>query len=349
MKNINPLCTVVMATYNNTERELKSSISSIINQSYRNFKFIILDDGSDNFEVLLKMVLDVNDDRILLIKNDINTGLGSSLNQLISLTESQFVVRMDADDLSSKDRLKILIDYMTENPKVDICSSWGFTFGVTFKPLIYPTRSNEIRANVFLKSPLLHAGCIYRMATFRKKRIKYENIPGEDYELWIRLSRDREIVFSAIPRFLYFYRIKPPQVQGKKMAIHRQLMKQCIVDSSLNLNEQDIEGFIDFNTKKNSSLNDVKHYISTVTAIVNQLQKDFNMEKEFLINLYFQRMLYLLYKRNILGDNFRIKDNLNCIEEYQSRIGYHSKISIRVTSLILLSISSLINKLHSGG
>ena len=99
-----PLVSVVMSVYN-SEKWLSYSIESIIEQTYTNFEFIIINDGStDNSKVILNEYSD-RDKRILVIHQK-NIGLTKSLIKAIKLSKGDIIVRIDADDLSSKERIE---------------------------------------------------------------------------------------------------------------------------------------------------------------------------------------------------------------------------------------------------
>lgn len=100
-----------MSVYNN-EKYLDESVKSILEQSYKNFEFIIIDDAStDNSK---NMILSYNDRRIKFYENKKNIGLTKSLNKGLNIAQGKYVVRQDADDISLPDRLTKQLDYITK-------------------------------------------------------------------------------------------------------------------------------------------------------------------------------------------------------------------------------------------
>ena len=112
---------VLMSVYND-EKNLPKSIQSILNQSYENFEFLILDDCSTDgtFGVLSEYVK--KDERIKIFKNDKNIGLTKSLNYLINNSRGELIARQDSDDVSYKNRFYMQLKFMEEN-NLDACSS----------------------------------------------------------------------------------------------------------------------------------------------------------------------------------------------------------------------------------
>jgi len=112
---------VLMCVYNTCTEYLSEAIDSILGQSYSNIEFVIVDDGSDdgNTQSLLQKYA-ASDDRILLIKNDINIGLTKSLNVGLKRCTGKYVARMDADDISLIDRLQLQYDYMEQHPEISM-------------------------------------------------------------------------------------------------------------------------------------------------------------------------------------------------------------------------------------
>lgn len=119
--NNKPLVSIIMAEYNTNIELLTESIESILNQSYDNFEFIIIDDCGKND--LKKILKNYNDNRIKLFKNESNKGLVFSLNKAIKESKGKYIFRMDTDDYSYSNRLEKTIQFLENNPKYDIVGS----------------------------------------------------------------------------------------------------------------------------------------------------------------------------------------------------------------------------------
>ena len=119
-----PFISVLMSTYNG-ETFLKESIESILNQTYDKIKLLLLDDGSTDGTYKIYKDYSQIDNRIEVFKNDINLGLTKSLNKLISQTNTNFIARQDADDVSDINRLEKQINFLEKN-NLDACSTRAF-------------------------------------------------------------------------------------------------------------------------------------------------------------------------------------------------------------------------------
>ena len=118
--------TVLMPVYNG-EMYLREAIDSILHQTFTDFEFLIINDGStDNSETI---ILSYDDSRIRYEKNDSNLKLIATLNKGIELAKGKYIVRMDADDISIPDRIEKQVAFLEKNPDVGICGSWFTAFG----------------------------------------------------------------------------------------------------------------------------------------------------------------------------------------------------------------------------
>ena len=116
-----------MGVYNEKISWLNESVESILNQTYRNFEFIIIDDNPDNKEIKNYLLnLKQRDERIIIIFNDCNIGLTKSLNKGLEMATGEFVARMDADDISINTRFERQISYLNNHSKCD--AVFGFFY-----------------------------------------------------------------------------------------------------------------------------------------------------------------------------------------------------------------------------
>lgn len=117
--NISPKVSVVMSVYNG-EKYLPETIDSILNQTFKDFEFIIINDGST--DKTAKILTSYDDPRIRIFNQE-NMGLTKSLNRAISLAKGEYIARMDADDISYPERLKKQVDYLNKNPDIGLVGS----------------------------------------------------------------------------------------------------------------------------------------------------------------------------------------------------------------------------------
>ncbi len=200
--------TVYTPVYNGA-RYISETIDSVLNQSYSNFEYIIVNDGSlDKTEdIICKYAR--TDKRVRLISQE-NKGVSFASNVALSQARGKYYIRIDADDLCHIDRFRVIYEYMEANPGVTVCSSLMRLFGET-KPGVttQAEKDSEIRV-FFLSNPAISnsASCI--RASFLKKHSLFFDTTitfGEDFDLWSRMSFIEECVFYNIQRPLISCRI----------------------------------------------------------------------------------------------------------------------------------------------
>jgi len=210
---------VVMPVYNG-ERYLKEAIQSILNQTFGNFEFIIINDAStDKSEEIIKSF---TDPRIIYIKNDRNLGQAESLNQGIRSARGLYVVRIDQDDVSLSERVSTQLSYMEANRDVAILGTWYQEIdennNVIRRPL-FPTSPN-VKTRLFFARltgwpSIAHPSVMIRRDVFNKIGYydpKYHIC--QDYDLWLRVVREYKI--ENIAKVLLNYRVHDSSTCQKK-------------------------------------------------------------------------------------------------------------------------------------
>ena len=206
---------VVMLTYN-TEQYVAEAIESVLKQSFSDFEFIIVDDGST--DKTLSIVRSYKDERIKLIENSRNH-IGS-LNIGLNSASSKYIARMDADDIMHIDRLKIQYAIMEEESSITVCGSWMEPFGENIP-------KGSVTQTVFglLKDPLLlmlKGNVIFpptvmmRAEFLRTHNLQYEDYEyAEDYKLWIEIAKKGGVFYVESQPLLY-YRVSDQQMDAQK-------------------------------------------------------------------------------------------------------------------------------------
>ncbi len=192
---------VIMSVYN-SEENLSDSIESILNQTYKNFEFLIMDDGSsDNSSEILGEYAK-KDNRVKIFKNSDNLGLTKSLNILISSSKGEYLARQDSDDISSKDRFEKQLNYLSLN-NLDACTVRAL--GSTTKKLI-PNVSYYFPLNLVIKfkNPFVHGSLLVRKNVMESLGGYDENFYySQDYKLMSDLL-SRNFKVKIMPDILYF-------------------------------------------------------------------------------------------------------------------------------------------------
>lgn len=257
-----PLISVLMSTYNETTKELDESINSILQQTYSNFEFLIINDNPNNYE-LEKTLKSYKDSRIKIIHNEENLGLVKSLNSGLKYCNGQYVARMDADDISYPSRIQDELLYL-QNNRLDMVGSYIEAIdenGKTIMPLMrFPKNHNQIVK--FMR----WGSCICHPTWFLKREVCFE-LQGyrktphcEDYDFILRAIAHGYKV-GNIPKVELSYRIRQSGVSKSHEAEQfllrdylAQNMKQ--IDS---LTEDTITEFLN-SEKFHRQLEQLSHY-----------------------------------------------------------------------------------------
>ena len=231
-----PRVSVVMSVYN-CSSDVGRAIRSILDQTYRNFEFIIVDDASTDNS--MEIVARFDDPRIRVLSNRENLGLASSLNRGIRAARGEFVARMDCDDVSLPARLKHQVRYMDRNPEVTVCGSFVRAFGHGSGVWHVPTEHEEIRAQLLFNNSISHPSVMMRKSHLDTLPYVYEEGRRrvEDYELWVRISPAFRLVNIDRPLLLYrTYDVrrlrKHPEVIAAGNVIRRGLLQEMDMDVS---------------------------------------------------------------------------------------------------------------------
>ena len=225
--NNTPKISVIMSVYKEPLDWIKQSIDSILQQTFRDFEFIIICDNPENTEAIaLLRDYEMQDVRIKLLFNEQNIGLTKSLNRGLSIAKGDYIARMDADDISRKDRFAIQYKYMQEHPEVDVCGSWCRLFGnhhfLSMRIKKMPQNNNEIIAGLLFENPIIHPTVMFKK-NINKKIVRYNEaaIRSQDYRLWFDLSLEKAY-FHNINKCLVNYRVSANQISTKYSSIQRE-------------------------------------------------------------------------------------------------------------------------------
>ena len=181
-----------MPAYNG-EKYISESIMGILNQTFKYFEFIIVDDGSTDCTWTIINEFAKNDNRIILLKNERNLKLSKTLNKAINIARGEYIARIDCDDWSYPYRLEKQYEFMENNLEVGILGSSIEIINPEGKIIgkrEYELNDPDIRKKIFKYSPFCHSSVIIRKSVLNKSGLydPYFN-PAEDYELYFRIGR----------------------------------------------------------------------------------------------------------------------------------------------------------------
>lgn len=276
------MISVIMSTYKEDERLLRESIESILNQTYRDFEYIIILDYPDN--VVHKSVIEeyaLKDDRIHFYVNEKNMGLTDSLNRGLSLCHGEYIARMDADDISLPDRLERQMEYLEKN-HYDLIG--GITEMINEDgTLLYsiksvPTDPKKINKALRYSQCIAHPTWLGRKEVF-EKNAGYRHMPlCEDYDFTLRAVLNG-FVISNLNEAVLKYRMTSNSI------------------SRSNLFEQYLYMSYITNEYKNNRIASVDKAYAYVQQHLNETDSD----KYLKANVIFNRMLQEMSDKQFLS------------------------------------------------
>lgn len=208
-----PEISIIMSVYNG-EAYLAETIQSVINQTFKNWEFIIINDCSTDSTAQILDDFASKDERIKVYPNKVNLKLPASLNKAISLSQGKYIARMDADDICLPERLEKQYKFMEENSDVAL-SSCRF---MTVKNGVYMSGgaggrcdNQALRALLLVRNPILHPGIIAKAEVMKKLNYDTSLTCTEDLELWTRMSLENQKM-EILPECLMLYRLHDKQI-----------------------------------------------------------------------------------------------------------------------------------------
>lgn len=192
----------------NAECYLEGAIKSIIQQSLKDWELILVDDGSTDNSLDIARYFAQKDTRIRVISDGLNKKLPYRLNQIIKESKGEYIARMDADDLTHPDRLKIQLEFLENNKNFDLVSAGIISIndknqikGIRKVDKVY-SEFSEIKRHY----PIIHATILARKTWYSRNNYNTKMPRSQDYELWCRAISKNDLKLAVLPEALYYYR-----------------------------------------------------------------------------------------------------------------------------------------------
>jgi hypothetical protein len=208
MSMSSPKVSVLMSIYNG-ERYLREAVESILGQTFTDYEFVIVDDGSTDRTRDILNEYTAHDDRFVLIYNTTNLGLTKSLNKGLAIARGEYIARMDADDVSLPYRLARQVKFMDNHPAVGVVGSviqYTDEAGkVSDSISVHDGSAGMLRWWLCFENPLRHPTVMMRRAVVNQVGGYNATIPlSQDYDLWQRMSDIAEL--ANLPEVLLYRR-----------------------------------------------------------------------------------------------------------------------------------------------
>jgi glycosyltransferase involved in cell wall biosynthesis len=197
-KKMDPKISVVMPNYNDA-KFLSQAIESILTQTFSDFEFIIIDDGSTDNSWEIIQGYAKKDNRIVALQNEKNLRICKTLNKGIQIAKGEYIARMDSDDVCLPERFEKQIQFMEkdENHKIGVCGTNFFIINAGSKRIgvkDFPESHDECKKTFWFRNPFGHNTVLIRKECFDELGNYDDNfIYAEDLELWMRFGQRYEL------------------------------------------------------------------------------------------------------------------------------------------------------------
>ena len=215
--NRTPLVSVVMPAFN-CAQYIEEAIESILSQTFVDFEFIIIDDGSEDLTLTIIKKYSVLDARIIIFRNKKNIGLIKSLNIGLKLAKGKYIARMDADDVSRSSRFAKQVCFMEKHPEVGILGTAYEVIdeeGKCINQFRQPTEDEGIRWQYLFHNSFCHPSIIIRKSVINHNNLRYEKyLYAEDYKFISQILKYSK--GANYPEYLIQWRRSQTQISSRK-------------------------------------------------------------------------------------------------------------------------------------
>lgn len=209
---------VIMIVHNG-DRYIEKAIDSILVQTYSEFEFLILNDGSTDDTEHIILSCQKKDQRIKYLSNSDKKGLSYSRNRIIREAKGKYILTADADDISLKNRLEIQMQFIKNNPNIDIVGSSIVLMNdedTIFDTWSYPENNNEIIKSLINGCSVANPASLFKKEVFNKLNGYNESLTiCEDWDFFYRASK--YFTFHNINEPLIYYRIHNNNISKNKL------------------------------------------------------------------------------------------------------------------------------------
>ena len=214
-----PLVSVLMSVYDTPDEWLSQAIESVLQQTYQNFEFIIVNDCCKESNKKIIDFYQQKDSRIIVKENSENLGLTRSLNVGLRIANGELLARIDADDWALPERLARQVECFEKNENLVLCGTAGYSCDKDKQSCldVFDETSNTLKCFLTRGNLFVHSSIMIRLSTMRLFNLTYDEHfkMAQDYELWCRLRDYGDIM--NLPNRLCVYRVHDKQISSKSL------------------------------------------------------------------------------------------------------------------------------------
>ena len=325
---MNPL-TVIMPVYNG-EKYLEEAIDSILNQTFTEFKLLVLNDNSTDSTLDILQAYQKKDHRVEIINKTKNEGPANLRNEGIDRAQSEFIALMDADDIALPTRFEKQLAVFKQQPNIGVCGTW-FTFFGDKQKLIKHNETPEALKVQFLSScGIGNPTVMFRKSAIKSFRFEHQYVPAEDYGLWSEVIQETD--FYNIPESLLNYRWHTNNISRTKEENLKKanvlIKKRQLVHFGIDENKEQIDPYLHAVSFKRGLSPE------TITTVINASKdlKERNRKTNYYKPSIFEAHIDKVIIRTIRNSS---EFNMNYYRYIKHESGYFSEIP-RIDKMVFL-------------
>lgn len=293
---MNPIkISILMPIYNN-EKYLDEAIRSIVNQTFKDFELLLINDASTDNSKKIALEWEAKDNRITVIENKYEKGISGALNSGLEISKGEFIARADADDINEFHRLETQIKFFNNHKDIDIVGTGYQLFGNgSEKKVFHPSESIKLAWKFITNTYFCHPSVMFRSSVL-KTIDHYPAIVCEDFAFFSKIIQHHR--GKNIPEILIHYRQHSKNYSSMlKNKIELSVMetyKNNFLFFTGSLDNHEI--FYKFHAKKDISFRDLFKIIDKSLTISNKIIRSYNFKKISQQSIYLYSLVLLEIK-----------------------------------------------------
>lgn len=322
-----PLLSVLLPVFN-SEPFVAEAIKSVLNQSFKDFEFLIFDDCSTDksFEIIEDFKR--KDSRIKVFLNEKNLGVVESRNKLINLSKGKYIAWLDSDDIAFENRFEEEIKFLEEHPEIGMVGSYPIIIDENSKKTgkwWFETDHQKLKIELFFHSPFLSSSVMIRKSCLPQNFYDSRFPVAEDFDLYSKISERFDV--ANIPKFLVKYRINSKGLSksntGKMEQLSVQVIKEHAERLGIKLDETTIKNLRKPKIASKIAFNDIAEIEKSLILLKDMLLKNDRFDKtavcEVIQKYWFEtcrksthkglEILKIFFRSPLFCKNLSLRDN----------------------------------------
>ena len=306
-----PVLSVIMPVYN-AEPYVAEAIQSILNQTFKDFEIVIINDGSDDSSKII--IKSFNDSRINYFENAQNKGIAFSRNRGLELSRGEFIGMLDADDIAYPSRFEKQITFLRRNKDYGMIGSWVTFIDENSKKLPggwkLKAKPEEIPSIMLFNNYFTQSSVLIRKQSLNNINYVSGFDIGEDYLMWLEISKKTKV--WNLQEYLVMYRVHTKSITQSNKLIKNQFEKSIfkaeLVKIGIEATEKELE--LHMKIKSNNAINNIKDLVSIERWLLKIMKNNNELElynTKILNKVILNRWLKVCYKSNLFNLRILIK------------------------------------------